>query len=249
MKYRKYIYVKLLFLFVLAKCDLYAQHTSGNLILQFENRVGERLVNFDSIYENSLGEQLRITKFRYYISNIKLSDSTMGKNYKCSNRYFLVDENKLDSKTISLKLPPGRYNKISFLLGVDSLRNVSGIQTGALDPLNDMFWTWKSGYVMAKLEGRSPSSSLQHHLFEYHIGGFSGIYNVTGRVILSLPAEINIVHGKESRIVISADIDKWFSAVYRLSISDHPACTVTGQLAKQFSENYLQMFTVQSLTP
>ncbi len=249
MKYRKYIYVKLLFLFVMAKGDLNAQHTSGNLTLQFENRVGDRLVNFDSIYENNLGEQLSITKFRYYISNIEIADSVTGKCYRWNNLYFLVDENKPDSKTISLKLPTGRYNKISFLLGVDSLKNVSGIQSGALDPLNDMFWTWKSGYVMAKLEGRSPSSTLQHHLFEYHIGGFSGIYNVTGSVILSLPSEIKIVHSKESRIVISADIDKWFSAIHRLSISEHPACTVTGQLAKQFSENYLQMFTIQSVAP
>lgn len=249
MKYRKYIYVKLLFLFVLTKGDVFAQHNTVKLTLQFENRVGDRLVNFDSIYENSLGEQLSITKLRYYISNIEIADSVTGKSFGWTNRYFLIDENKPDSKTISLKLPAGRYNKISFLLGVDSAKNVNGIQTGALDPLNDMFWTWKSGYMMAKLEGRSPASSLQHHLFEYHIGGFSGIYNVTGRVLLSLPTSLEIAQSKDPRIVISADIDKWFTAVHLLSISEHPACTVTGQLAKQFSENYLQMFTIQTVKP
>jgi hypothetical protein len=34
---------------------------------------------------------------------------------------------------------------IKFLLGVDSLKNVSGIQTGALDPAKGMFWTWNTG--------------------------------------------------------------------------------------------------------
>jgi hypothetical protein len=49
---------------------------------------------------------------------------------------------------------------IRFLLGVDSARNVSGIQTGALDPARGMFWTWNSGYVMAKIEGSSPSAHV-----------------------------------------------------------------------------------------
>ena len=53
-------------------------------------------------------------------------------------------------------MPAGNYNSLSFLLGVDSMHNVSGAQTGALDPANDMFWTWNSGYVMAKMEGASP---------------------------------------------------------------------------------------------
>ena len=150
---------------------------------------------------------------------------------------------------ISLQLPAGQYNKISFLLGVDSLKNVSGIQTGALDPLKDMFWTWKSGYVMAKLEGRSSASTLPHHMFEYHIGGFSGANNVLGRVGLPLPAVMNIVPGKKVRVAIAADIDKWFSGVHQLSIAAYPACTVEGQLAKRFSENYLQMFTIQSVSP
>jgi hypothetical protein len=72
---------------------------------------------------------------------------------------------------------------------------------------------------------------------------------VPGRVELPLPAAVNIMPGKKIQIDISADIDKWFSGIYQLSIAEHPACTVEGQLAKRFSENYLQMFTIQSISP
>lgn len=75
-----------------------------------------------------------------------------------------------------------QYDSITFLIGVDSLHNVSGAQTGALDPVNDMFWTWNSGYVMAKLEGNSSSSPQMNQKFEYHIGGYSGKHNVVKKL-------------------------------------------------------------------
>jgi hypothetical protein len=239
----------LVILLLIANTGIYAQQADGNLTLQLHHRVGNHELEPDSGYKNSLGEQLVISKFRYYISNIEISDILSRKSYRVNGQYFLVDEKDPDSKVISLQLPSGKYNKVSFLLGVDSLKNVSGIQTGALDPLKDMFWTWKSGYVMAKLEGRSSASTLPHHIFEYHIGGFSGVYSVPGRVELPLPAAVDIMPGKKIQIDISADIDKWFSGIHQLSIAEHPACTVEGQLAKRFSENYLQMFTIQSISP
>ena len=46
-------------------------------------------------------------------------------------------------------------------LGVDSLRNVTGVQTGALDPAMDMYWTWNTGYVMAKLEAAAQQALIR----------------------------------------------------------------------------------------
>ena len=239
----------LVVLLLIANSDIYAQQAACHLALQLHHRVGDRELKLDSEYKNSPGEQLVISKFRYYISNIEISDTLSRRSCRVSGQYFLVDEKDPGSKVISLQLPAGQYNKISFLLGVDSLKNVSGIQTGALDPLKDMFWTWKSGYVMAKLEGRSSASTLPHHIFEYHIGGFRGAYNVLDRVELSLPAVVDMAPGKKTQIDIAADIDKWFTGLHQLSIAEHPACTVEGSLARRFSENYLQMFTIQSISP
>ena len=118
------------------------------------------------------------------------------------NSFHLIDESVPESQSFSLSVPEGNYSSLNFLLGVDSLHNVSGAQTGELDPAKDMFWTWNSGYVMAKLEGNSPSSALVNHKYEFHIGGFSGKYNVLKNIELHFPENktINFAAGQNIEI-------------------------------------------------
>jgi hypothetical protein len=61
---------------------------------------------------------------------------------------------------------------MEFMIGVDSARNNSGAQTGALDPTNGMFWSWSTGYIMAKFEGTSAQSPAAANALKFHIGGF-----------------------------------------------------------------------------
>jgi hypothetical protein len=65
------------------------------------------------------------------------------------------------------------YDKFQFDLGIDSTTNVSGAMGGALDPTNGMYWTWQSGYINFKLEGRSISCDTRNHEFQFHLGGYS----------------------------------------------------------------------------
>ena len=47
-----------------------------------------------------------------------------------------------------------------------------------------MYWTWQSGYINFKLEGRSPVCPTRNHAFQYHIGGYSFPYNALQHVVL-----------------------------------------------------------------
>ena len=168
---------------------IFNQNTSAFIKIVFINNVkGNKIVLNDSVYTNPFGEKYNITKLRYYVTNISIAKCN---NFlKEKNSYHLIDESKEESKIINLSLPAGDYNFLNFLLGVDSLHNVSGAQTGDLDPAKDMFWTWNSGYVMAKMEGNSPDSKLVNNKFEFHIGGFSGPYNVLKEIHLNFPEKI-----------------------------------------------------------
>ena len=42
-----------------------------------------------------------------------------------------------------------------------------------LDPMNGMYWTWQSGYINVKLEGKSNRCQTRNHIFQYHIGGYT----------------------------------------------------------------------------
>ncbi len=199
-------------------------------------------------YTNPFGEQYSVSKFKYYISNINVIN---GINFQLNGRYFLIDESNLASLSFSFEAPVDTYVGMIFLLGVDSARNVSGAQTGALDPLNDMFWTWNSGYIMAKLEGNSPQSSAVNNKVEYHIGGFSGT-NATPRVLtFMIPSPtfniIDVRAGKTSEIFIEADLDKWWKEAYDLKITDNPVVTTPGVLAGTIANNYRKMFTITDI--
>jgi hypothetical protein len=221
---------------------------AGIAEFHFIHKAGEQLLNAASTYKNAWGEEFTITRFRYYISNIEFITKE-GKTIKPGGEnYFLLDEEDEFSKNFSTTIPAGTYNAISFLVGVDSLCNVSGAQTGALDPLNGMFWTWKSGYIMAKMEGRSPASSLPGNLFEYHIGGYKGKENVVKKIILDFPGgEKTFLQNKITVIEISADALEWFQDPEKLSISSHPSCTTPGALARKFADNYADMFSISSI--
>jgi len=242
-------------IFLAGLCSLYGQSVkktnrqfNGYIILQFNTVVGLKQFNFDSTYTNSLGENFSISKFKYYISNIELENPVTGMKKSVPNSYYLINESDSASKKIWIDNDGIGFTKISFLIGVDSLKNVSGAQGGALDPANDMFWTWNTGYVMAKLEGSAAVSKQMHHVLEYHIGGFRGENNVLQRVVLDIPSQVgNILAGKKNlKLLIDVDLDKWFLGTHNLSISENPVCTTPGQLARQFSENYRQMFKLRS---
>ncbi len=198
-------------------------------------------------YINSFGEEYSISKFKYYISQVSLQ---RGKAvFWEPENFHLIDEGNADALHFSFALSAGNYDALNFMLGVDSIHNVSGAQSGALDPLNDMFWTWNNGYVMAKIEGYSPQANIVNNKFEFHIGGFMGENNVLKNIALNFPAgkTLNIQEGKTSEIIIEADIDAWWQQPNDIKIARHPVCSSPGPLAKKIADNYIKMFSIKDV--
>jgi len=124
---------------------------------------------------------------------------------------------------------------------VDSIKNVSGVQEGALDPMKGMFWTWKSGYIFAKLEGQSDSSHLPSHYFTYHIGGINQNENALRVVQLNIP----VTYNQSKKIIhIDANILQWFSSVHSIKIASTGYCHQPGALAVAIADNYSKMFSI-----
>lgn len=123
----------------------------------------------------STGDTITFDFLNYYLSNIKLQRAD-GSEWVQPESYHLI---RLSSGSLANLLlqnvPEGDYTAITFTIGVDSLRNVSGLQEGALAPSNGMFWSWNTGYIFVKAEGTSPQAP--NGSFKYHLGGFSGANN------------------------------------------------------------------------
>ncbi len=220
--------------------------TVGTVKLTFKNVVnGLPMVLRDKSYTNTFGENYSISKFKYYVGNITLDSANLSN--VDPGKYYLIDQNDTASLSITFDAAEGVYNTINFLLGVDSLHSVSGAQTDALDPVNDMFWTWNNGYVMAKMEGKSTSSAF-NNVFEFHIGGFSGKYNVLKKITLQLtPANIIVRQGRTAEIYLEADADAWWQNPNDIHIAATPNITSPGEAAKKISDNYSKMFSVAAV--
>lgn len=210
--------------------------------ISFTHRAGTAPLVLGDTLVTASGEKITVQRFKYYVSNFTVTDSK-GNLHVLPASYFLVDEAEPASKTFLLAVPDLPIRSISFLIGVDSIRNVSGIQTGALDPLKGMFWTWNSGYIMAKMEGTCEGLQAAGQRFTYHIGGFRFGVNTARQVSIDLPAGKNNFSG----IGIAADIQQWFSSAWNIRIKETPVCHAPGALAVKFANNYMHMFSLQFL--
>lgn len=123
----------------------------------------------------STGDTITFDFLNYYITNVKLTKAD-GSEWIQPNSYHLVKLNAGALATLTLNdIPEGDYTSITYTIGVDSARNVSGAQEGALAPSQGMFWSWNTGYIFVKAEGRSPQAA--NGTFKYHLGGLSGANN------------------------------------------------------------------------
>ncbi|OUJ72418.1 MbnP family protein [Hymenobacter crusticola] len=227
------------------KDDTTPADSVGGVDIEFDNVVGNSPLALNTgNYTTAAGDQFTVTTFNYYISNIRLTKAD-GTAYVQPDSYYLVSQADDASKHLSLKdVPVGDYTGITFTIGVDSTRNVSGAQTGALDPSNNMFWTWNSGYIFMKLEGTSPQASRGGLLF--HIGGFQHPYNTIRTISPSFNGTTLMVRTDHSpEIHMQADVLKMFASPNQIRFANL-SNSMGGATSVQVADNYSKsgMFTV-----
>ena len=204
----------------------------GTITLMLDHYAGDKVLQLDTVqYKNELGQAYTVTKFKYYISNIYLEKA---------------NEEEPASKTIHLNnVPPGEYSGIKFIIGVDSLHNCSGAQSGALDPVNAMFWAWNTGYIFMKLEGRSPASTSPGNIFEFHIGGYKKPANCIRTVMLNFDKHLIIGPSTTREVHIKADIAAILKSHTVIDFSKLSSVTDFHN-ATIIADNYEDMFSVLS---
>lgn len=222
---------------------------SGSLQIEFDGMVGDSdLVFSTATYTNQAGNTFNITLCKYYISNIKLikNDNSVWAE---PNSYHLVDHDDALSTIVEMaNVPYGDYKAIEFMIGVDSTRNVSGAQTGALDPAKGMFWSWNSGYIMAKMEGTSPQSPVTANKLTIHVGGFSGANSVLKTVSPSFNGNVaQVTSAITPKIHLKCDIMEWFQSPNVINFATLNTVHMPGADAKKIGDNYADMFTVEHI--
>lgn len=214
--------------------------SNAPLVISFHHFVGNNVLKLDSaVYKNELGQTFTLSNFKYYISNIHLKNSN-GKDLTLNGSYLINEDEESTKQIIITSFPEGNYTSIDFIIGVDSLNNCSGAQSGALDPVNAMFWAWNTGYIFLKLEGRASASKSPGNFFEYHIGGFKQPTNSIRKIFLDL-SDVEINKTKTLKIKVNAlEILKTPTTIDFEKLSSVTDALNAGVIAN----NYMDMFEI-----
>jgi hypothetical protein len=183
----------LLFLFV-TLIGFTAEAQNKSISLEFQPTYGGEPITISdepSDVIDSIAE--KITTAKFYISNLQLLKEKVVV-FRESTPAFLLDASRASTLTIQLQnLKEMDFDAVQFDLGIDSVTNVSGAYGGDLDPTNGMYWTWQSGYINCKLEGRSARCHSKNNEFQFHVGGYQFPFSCLQTVSLAVKAVPSIL--------------------------------------------------------
>lgn len=222
-------------------------NTSTGLVVVFDPRVNNLpLITGTEWYTNSSGDSFTVTKFNYYISNVKLKKSD-GTFFIEPESYHLIKHVEGKKLFVLSTIPVGEYTDIEFMIGVDSLRNISGAQNGDLDPAHQMFWDWNSGYIFYKLEGFFKTQTISG-INEYglHIGLFSPDDTTQKTCKLIFPEPVKITGTNLAQLVLKVKVEEVFDTPRQLGFDAYDQDPGPATL-RRMAENYKDMFVVKEI--
>jgi hypothetical protein len=178
---------------------------SAKVTVYFTNEVdGQSLELGQMKYTNAKGNMYQVDLLKYYICNIVFvkSDNTEV----AVDNYDLVNAAEPLSGIIeAANIPNGTYTKVKFNVGVPPSRNHTGAQDGDLDPSKGMFWTWSTGYIFFKHEGKYKDNSSATKSLVFHYA--------TDRALASveLPVSGLVVDGTEKKLRLKFNLNKLYT--------------------------------------
>lgn len=204
---------------------------SKNYIIYFNLKYGnEDLIPGKNYFLAAVNDSISIDLIRFYVSDVCLL-----KNNKVvvrdKDRFHLLDMTGNLKVNVSTSIYD--FDALRFNIGIDSTTNSGGVKGGDLDPTKNMYWTWQSGYINFKLEGKSKACKTRNTVFQYHIGGYS--YPNNSLQTVTIPCK-KIPSG------IKFDLEKFLSGIGLQTTNEIMS---PGEKAMQISKLYKTVFETQ----
>ena len=202
-------------------------------------------LRLNTTHQTTTGEPYKLSLLTYYVSNIKLIRAD-GTAWAAPNSYYLVRVPGLPAANPVLTIPAvpaGNFTAIEFGLGVDSVANHHGDQTGALSPNNGMQWNWSTGYKFWVMEGTHVPTTGPAQDLTYHIG-FDAQYRT---IRLALPQALTVTAAIAPQATVEVSLRPFFTGI---DFADPAHRTVMGNspTAARIANNLATMFRVTAVS-
>jgi endonuclease/exonuclease/phosphatase family metal-dependent hydrolase len=192
---------------------------------KLEGRFQFNVKNIPLEYVDTL---LHVETLKCYVGHIELLDMNKQIIGRDSVSYRLIDFKKSNSLNFSINSNLSYASYVRLTLGVDSTTNAAGVHCCALDPANGMYWSWQSGYIQFKLEGKEKDGTT----LNLHLGGFSN--GNMSSITTEMPIQRMVSNGpvlppniRSQHLSISLSLDSFLELVHAnkeyslMSPSDH----------------------------
>jgi hypothetical protein len=212
----------------------------GTLTVTFNHQFKEKALQLaPTSYVTNANDTVRFTEIRYYITNVELTTKA-GTKVNLGNAN-LIDFLPPNTSSFSINnIPVGNYTSLSYLIGVDSIRNSGGVQEGDLDPSNGMFWTWNTGYVFLRCKGRF---GIAESAFSLDIGGTRNLM-VSNHSLIPFKKS-----GTSATINFNMDIANMFNTPNSYSLITDPADihTAGSSAIAKLKPNIINAFSIKDI--
>ena len=213
--------------------------------VSLEHRLGDAPLVLDlaqPIDDTATPPSLTVSRLAYYLGRFRLQHAD-GRWFESARRnepggdYVRVELAQQQTLHFEpLHVPAGDYTALEFLVGVDPQRNRGGAQTGALDPVHGLFWTWRTGYIFFALEGRAPLSGARDHTLTFHLGGDDAL----ARTVM-LPVALRVAaDGSGASLTLRVQLDEFFRGLPL----DRTHTVMNAQDAAPLADRYAALFSV-----
>jgi hypothetical protein len=152
---------------------------AGILEIRFNPTMNGVPLQANSIFTGPNNQRMLVENFKFYLSGLYLRSDTDSVLIKDVSFVDLIASNK----TLKLAVKPGVYKALRYAVGLTPEQN--GTNNPNFDeaqfPIdhpqsiyNGMYWSWASGYIFSKIEGKIDTSATQNQTptftWFYHSG-------------------------------------------------------------------------------
>lgn len=216
------------------------ENTEVQLSFQFNHLVDGEAVEFDVIrYGNAFGNQYSVSTLKYFVSNITMHKSDGSSILFDDEHYVDARDNSTLIYMPTAKIPVGDYTGISFVFGLDSVKNVTGRFLNPPESLMEWPITMGGGYHYMKLEGKFDSATVVKN-FQAHTGPTMGNANYFE---VSLSGSAFSCSCENVTIAINMDINKWWQNPNTLDLNEMSAVMGNRAMQQKLKENGNDVFT------
>lgn len=202
---------------------------TGELILKFDNAVGDQDFIFGTTYTKSNSESFQLSNVKYIISNVRVTDNEGNTfMYPAEDNVFIISEldgNNAGEIWVTLNdVDAANYSSITFGVGIDQNRFLLGAdgQGNFLDLASDegMMWSWATGYKFVRFDGTFSTTTATNAPLNIHMGSVGTSLDNYKEVTLNFENTVLVRENKSPEIHIIADISKVFDGVTSVNFAD-----------------------------